>query len=256
MPQSTGSRLVRKIVAKIMFFLLDSMTILRLLDMPVVGGDTFSPLPPNPRSWQKGVMSSSSTVHGGQYDPKYRVCKMWQETHHLRHVNKSRCDDKTNSNCSNHRKGGWLRSGQREISTTRHTWQLHTFPELPQNVAIRRARTVSNLSRSWIFGTHGPTAVTHRTVLFTTATGSVSACDRVRTVFHVDVGNRDEHISSNGATGWMLFRRQDVINVETRAIQGRMQCTMIMALLSSMVDGYTAPARDFLSPNGAAAFHP
>ena len=45
-----------------------------LFRWPLVGGDTFSALAPILGPEKKVVMSSSSTVHGGQYENKYLVC--------------------------------------------------------------------------------------------------------------------------------------------------------------------------------------
>ena len=50
------------------------MTISTPLRWPLVGGDTFSALAPILGPEKKVVMSTSSTVHGGQYDNKYLVC--------------------------------------------------------------------------------------------------------------------------------------------------------------------------------------
>ena len=52
----------------------------------------------------------------------------------------------------------------------------------------------------------------------------------------------------------MLFRGQDVISFGVRVANCRRVSTVIMALLWWVVDGYTGLPRDFLSPNGAAAF--
>ena len=50
------------------------LTISTPLGWPLVGGDTFSALAPILGPEKKVVMSTSSTVHGGQYDDKYLVC--------------------------------------------------------------------------------------------------------------------------------------------------------------------------------------
>ena len=75
MPWSTRSRLVQK-KWKISFALTEMPDHFWPFWWPVVGGDTFSPLPPIFGPAKKVARSPSSTVHGGQYDTKYLVCNI------------------------------------------------------------------------------------------------------------------------------------------------------------------------------------
>ena len=65
---STCSRLVQKQMEKNMFSLRKRLTIFWSFWLPVVGGDTFSPLAPILGPEKKVAMSPSLTVRGGEYD--------------------------------------------------------------------------------------------------------------------------------------------------------------------------------------------